>query len=96
MPDALDLVEIRWRSRAQPIHEGLERSSAGAILCFELAKLGLSATQDEFGERWRISAEPRTKRLEYGGERWCLGDRMSRMGRRHAASVAPYSTAMVS
>lgn len=92
MPDALDLVEIRWRSRAQPINECLERSSAGVILCIEFAKPRLSTTQDQLGERWRLSAEPRAKRLECGGERRCLGNRMARMRGRHAASVARYST----
>lgn len=47
MPDELDLVEIRRRTRAQSINESLERSSAGVILCLEFAKLRLSTAQGE-------------------------------------------------
>ena len=84
MPDALDLVEIRCRSRAQPINERLKGSSTSALVCLEFAKLRLGTTQDELGERRRVSTEPRTKRLQCGGESRSLGDGMSGMRRRHA------------
>lgn len=92
VPDALDLVEIRWRSRVQPIDERLEPSRTGSIFCLELAKRCFGTAQDEFGERRRISAKPHAKRLECGCESGRFGDRVSRMRGRHAASVAPYST----
>jgi len=84
VPDAMDLVEIRCRPCAQPISERLKRPSLSAILCLELAELCFGTTQNELGERRRVGAEPLTKRLEYGGERRRLGDRVSRMRRGHA------------
>lgn len=83
VPDAMDLVELRCRPRAQPISERLEGPSVSAILCLELAELCFGTTQNELGERWRVGAEALTKRLECGGERRRLGDRVSRMRRGH-------------
>lgn len=83
VPDAVDLVEVRCRPRAQSISERLEGPSLGAILCLELAELCFGATQNELGERRRVGAEPLTKRLECRGERRRLSDRVSRMRRGH-------------
>ena len=83
VPDAMDLVEIRCRPRAQPISERLEGPSLSAILCLELAELCFGTAQNELGQGRRVGAQPLTKRLECGGERRRLGDRVSRMRRGH-------------
>ena len=83
VPDAMDLVEIRCRPRAQPVNERLEGPSLSAILCLELAELCFGTTQNELGEGRRVGAEPLAKWLECGGERRRLGDRVSRMRRGH-------------
>ncbi len=83
MPDAMDLVEIRCRPRAQPVNERLECPSLSAILCLELAKRRFGTTQHELGKRRRVGAEPLSKRLERGGEPRRLRDRVSRVGRGH-------------
>ncbi len=88
VPDAMDLVEIRWRPGAQPISERLEGPSLNAILCLELAELCFGTTQNELGEGGRVGTEPLTKRLECGGECRRLGDRVSRMRRGHAAQCS--------
>ncbi len=92
VPDSVDLVEIRLGTRTQPIHERVQRLCLGSIPCLEFAQLCLGAAEHELCERRSMNAQPRTKRLEGGGECWRLGDRMSRVRRRHPASVAPYST----
>jgi len=84
MPDALDLVEIRCRSGAQPVNERLEGSSTRTIVCLEFTKLRLGTSQHELGERRGVGTEPRAKGLQRGSQSRGLGDRMSRMGRRHA------------
>lgn len=84
VPDAMNLVEIRCRRRAQPIDERRKGVSLSAILCLELTKLRFGTTQYELGERRRVAAQPLAKRLERGGERRCLGDRVSMMRRGHA------------
>ena len=88
VPDAIYLVEIRRRPRAQPISERLEGPSLSAILCLELAELRFGTTQNELGEGRRVGAKPLTKRLECGGENRSLGDRVSRIRRRHIAECS--------
>jgi len=62
VPDAMDLVEIRRRSRPQAFRERLKAPSVSAILGLKLAELSLRTTQDEFGERRRVGPEPLAQR----------------------------------
>ncbi len=52
--DAGDLLEVGLGTVAEPSCERLECVGMGAILCLELAQLGLRASHDELGERRSI------------------------------------------
>jgi hypothetical protein len=96
VPDAPDLVEVRLRTGTEPTHERLECLGVGSILRLELAQFRLGAAQHELSERRGFRAEACAQWLERSGERRSLGDRVSRVRRRHSASVAPCSTGPVS
>ena len=64
----------------------------GSILRLELAQLGFSASQHELRERRGFRAQAPAKRFERSRKCRSLGDRVSRVRRRHRASVAPCST----
>lgn len=90
--DAADLVEVGLRTVTESIHKRLERLRMGSILRLEFAQLRLRATQDEFRERRGCRAQARAKWFERSRKCRRLRDRVTGVGRRHRASVAPYST----
>lgn len=85
--DAADLVEVGLRTGTEPGHERLECLRVGSILCLELAQLRLRASQDELRKRRGFRAQARAKWLERSGKCGSLGDRVSRVGRRHGGEV---------
>jgi hypothetical protein len=55
--DAADLVEVRLRTRGQPINKRRECPRAGSIVCLEFAKRCLRASHDKLGQRRGVGAK---------------------------------------